>query len=100
MVRSSLPPLADGGRKLPHLAASDDRDLGSVTALLGSLDDLTQAFAGEGQPVPVIVSPSLRVGVRRLLEPVLPNVPVISLAELPPQASLRSLATWETLHAA
>ncbi len=75
-------------------------DPDTLTDLLGRLDDLTQAYAEDGQPPPVITPPGLRVGIRRLIEPVLPNVPVISLAELPPQASLRSLATWEMLNAA
>ena len=75
-------------------------DPDTLTGLLGTLDDLTQAYAEDGQPPPVITPPGLRVGIRRLIEPVLPNVPVISLAELPPQASLRSLATWEMFHAA
>ena len=46
------------------------------------------------------VTPSLRVGVRRLVEPVLPNLPVISLAELPAFVRLSSVATWEVQHAA
>ena len=71
-----------------------------LTALLGRLDDLTRAYSDEGRPVPVITPPGLRVGIRRLIEPVLPNVPVISLAELPPQANLQSVATWEMHHAA
>ncbi len=45
--------------------------------------------------VPVITPPSLRVGVRKLLEPVLPHVPVISLAELPSHAGFEPLGTWE-----
>jgi len=71
-----------------------------LTQLLGRLDDLTRAYSDEGRPIPVITPPGLRVGVRRLIEPVLPNVPVISLAELPAQANLQSVATWEMLHAA
>jgi flagellar biosynthesis protein FlhA len=72
----------------------------TLTALLGKLDDLTRAYAEDGRPVPIITPPGLRVGVRRLIEPVLPGVPVISLAELPAQANLQSVATWEMLNAA
>jgi flagellar biosynthesis protein FlhA len=75
-------------------------DPDALTALLARLDDLTRAYSDEGRPVPVITPPGLRIGVRRLIEPVLPNVPVISLAELPAQANLRNVATWEMLHAA
>lgn len=71
-----------------------------LTMLLSKLDDLTRAYAEDGRPVPVITPPGLRVGVRKLIEPVLPNVPVISLAELPPQANLQSVATWEMSDAA
>ena len=38
--------------------------------------------------------------VRRLIEPVLPDVPVISLGELPPQVAIESLAVWEIANAA
>ena len=48
----------------------------------------------------LLASPSLRVGLRRLIEPVLPNLPVVSLAELPPYIKLSAVATWETSHAA
>ena len=71
-----------------------------LTGLLGRLDDLCRAYADDGRPVPVITPPGLRIGVRRLIEPVLPNVPVISLAELPAQANLRNVATWEMQNAA
>jgi flagellar biosynthesis protein FlhA len=81
-------------------APTEMMDPDRLTALLGRLDDLTRAYADEGRPIPVITPPGLRVGIRRLIEPVLPNVPVISLAELPAQANLQSVATWEMLHAA
>lgn len=78
-------------------SAGDMVDPDTLTQLLGKLDDLARAYGDEGRPVPVITPPGLRVGVRRLIEPVLPNVPVISLAELPAQANLRNVATWEIL---
>ncbi len=81
-------------------SSAEMMDPDTLTALLGRLDDLSRAHADEGRPVPVIAPPGLRVGVRRLIEPVLPGVPVVSLAELPPQANLKNVATWEMLHAA
>ena len=78
-------------------STADMVDPDTLTQLLGKLDDLSRAYGEEGRPVPVITPPGLRVGVRRLIEPVLPNVPVISLAELPAQANLRNVATWEIL---
>ena len=71
-----------------------------LTAVLRRLDELVREHGGDGRPVPVISPPGLRVGVRRLIEPVMPHVPVISLAELPSHVNLQSLATWELSDAA
>ena len=49
---------------------------------------------------PLITPPSLRVGVRRLVEPIMPRLPIISLGELPAQTPIHSLATWELPRAA
>ena len=71
----------------------------SLGALLRELDNMSTANMVEGRPVPLLAPPSLRVGLRRLIEPVLPNLPVVSLAELPPYVKLSSCATWEMGHA-
>ncbi|MEO7964359.1 MAG: flagellar biosynthesis protein FlhA [Gemmatimonadaceae bacterium] len=68
--------------------------------LLRELNFLATTHATEGRMPPLITPPSLRVGVRRLVEPVLPGLPVISLAELPPSVKLNSVATWELNNAA
>jgi len=68
--------------------------------LLRELNLLATTHASEGRLPPLITPPSLRVGVRRLVEPVLSALPVISLAELPPSVKLNSVATWELGHAA
>ena len=39
------------------------------------------------------------MGIRKLVEPVLPNVAVVSLAELPPSIKLNSVATWDLTNA-
>lgn len=70
-------------------------DPDTLTRLLRKLDGLTRQHGGEGRPTPLITPPGLRVGVRRLIEPIMPQVPVLSLAELPPQVNLQSVATWE-----
>ncbi|GAB1342798.1 flagellar biosynthesis protein FlhA [Gemmatimonas sp.] len=67
----------------------------SLAAMLRDLNHLATTYAVDGRPLPLITPPSLRVGVRRLIEPVLPSLPVISLAELPAQITLSSVATWE-----
>ena len=81
-------------------APTEMMDPDTLTRLLARLGDLARAHGEETRSVPVITPPGLRVGVRRLIEPVLPDVPVLSLAELPAQANLRSVATWEIPHAA
>ncbi len=66
-------------------------------ALAGLLRELQKlsATTGEAGPVPLVVPPGLRVGIRRLLEPVMPALPVVSLAELPPFVNLTTVAQWE-----
>jgi flagellar biosynthesis protein FlhA len=66
----------------------------SLAALLRTLQMLSTESV-DGRPVPLIVPPGLRIGVRRLVEPVLPALPVISLGELPPFVNLNTVATWE-----
>jgi flagellar biosynthesis protein FlhA len=68
-----------------------------LSMVIQELDRLTQGSA-PGR-VPLITPPSLRVGIRKLLEPVLPNVPVISLSELPSQAGFEPLGIWELTNA-
>ncbi|HET9986167.1 MAG TPA: flagellar biosynthesis protein FlhA [Longimicrobiales bacterium] len=75
-------------------------DPDQLTALLRRLDLLARNHSADGRPVPLLTPPALRVGVRRLIEPVLPTIPVLSLAELPPQVNLQAVATWEVPNAA
>ena len=84
-----------GGAGSPHMMDPDN-----LSRLLGELETLTRAWSDDGRPVPIITPPGLRIGVRRLIEPVLPNVAVVSLAELPSHVNLRSVATWELKNAA
>ncbi len=67
--------------------------------LLRDLNLLATTHAADGRMPPLITPPSLRIGVRRLVEPVLPALPVVSLAELPPSVKLNTVATWELTHA-
>jgi flagellar biosynthesis protein FlhA len=75
-------------------------DPGMLTNALQSLSQLAERSQRDGQMPPLVTPPGLRVGVRRLVEPVLPRLPVISLTELPPQTPVQNLATWELSHAA
>ncbi len=79
-------PAADGPRPL---------EPDQLTALLRSLSDLAQRSRREGRPRPLIAPPALRVGIRRLVEPILPDLPVISLGELPPTTPVEGTAIWE-----
>ncbi|HEY9225813.1 MAG TPA: flagellar biosynthesis protein FlhA, partial [Gemmatimonadaceae bacterium] len=80
------------GNSNPSMLLTPD----SLGALLRDLDQMSSATMVEGRPIPLLAPPSLRVGLRRLVEPVLPNLPVVSLAELPPYVKLSAVATWET----
>lgn len=66
-----------------------------LTELMRRLDAQVRRHGHDGKSVVLVTPPTLRVGVRRLLEPVLPAVPVISLAELPPQITLDTIAVWD-----
>jgi flagellar biosynthesis protein FlhA len=70
-------------------------DPDTLAGLLRELGRLANVHSTEGRPAPLVTPPALRVGIRRLIEPVLPNVPVLSLAELPPQINLDTIAYWE-----
>jgi flagellar biosynthesis protein FlhA len=78
-------PRAGAGQAAMGLLTPD-----GLAALLRDLNDLALGGSYDGRPLPLIVPPSLRVGIRRLIEPVLPALPVVSLAELPPQVTLQS----------
>ena len=46
-----------------------------LTGLLGQLDQLARAYGEDVRSIPLITPPGLRVGIRRLIEPVLPQIP-------------------------
>ncbi len=78
----------------PRVTAAEVMSPERLSGAIRRLDRLTRDHSSGG-PVPVITPPSLRVGIRKLLEPVLPHIPVISLAELPSHAGFEPLGTWE-----
>jgi flagellar biosynthesis protein FlhA len=71
-----------------------------LTGVLTSLHEAIRVHQRESGPPPLITPPALRVGVRRLVEPVMPQLPVLSLGELPPEVPVQSLAVWEISHVA
>ncbi|HYV96326.1 MAG TPA: flagellar biosynthesis protein FlhA [Gemmatimonadaceae bacterium] len=85
----------------PRAASAQGALLGpdQLVTLLRDLQSMS-AERSEGRAVPLLVPPGLRIGIRRLVEPVMPGMPVLSLAELPPAINLNTVATWEMQHAA
>jgi flagellar biosynthesis protein FlhA len=71
-----------------------------LAGLLRELNTLASAGAADGRSVPLVVPPGLRVGIRRLIEPVMPALPVVSLSELPATVQLTSVGHWEMRNAA
>ncbi len=71
-----------------------------ITNALHALASILHRERRDGQPPPLVTPPGLRLGVRRLVEPVMPRLPVVSLAELPPHTAIQNLQTWELAHAA
>jgi flagellar biosynthesis protein FlhA len=67
----------------------------AIAHLLRDLNGLATAHAQGGRMPPLITPPGLRVGVRRVVEPVMPSLPVISLAELPAHYTVGAVGTWE-----
>jgi flagellar biosynthesis protein FlhA len=71
-----------------------------LSLALQGLARIVESTRKDGQVPPLVTPPALRVGIRRLVEPVLPRLPVISLAELPAQTPIETLTTWELPRAA
>jgi len=71
-----------------------------LSTALHALSRLAETTRQDGQYLPLVTPPGLRVGIRRLVEPILPRLPIISLAELPTQTPIQNLATWELTRAA
>ncbi|MEO8450423.1 MAG: flagellar biosynthesis protein FlhA [Gemmatimonadota bacterium] len=79
----------------PVAGGAKTMDPDELTLALRNLHELMGQYKRDGQLPALITPPSLRVGIRRLIEPILPRLPVISLGELPTQTPILSLATWE-----
>ena len=70
-----------------------------LTSALHSLHRIVESARRDGQMPPLVTPPGLRVGIRRLVEPILPRLPVISLGELPAQTPIQNISTWELTRA-
>jgi flagellar biosynthesis protein FlhA len=70
-----------------------------LTSALHSLHRIVESSRRDGQMPPLVTPPGLRVGIRRLVEPILPRLPVISLGELPAQTPIQNISTWELTRA-
>ncbi|NNF06043.1 MAG: flagellar biosynthesis protein FlhA, partial [Candidatus Eisenbacteria bacterium] len=67
----------------------------SLARALEALSAILGGHRHDGPPIPIITPPSLRIGIRRLIEPSFPRQPVVSLAELPPQTPVETISLWE-----
>ncbi|HRP08179.1 MAG TPA: FHIPEP family type III secretion protein, partial [Gemmatimonadales bacterium] len=70
-----------------------------LSNLLRQLTELAERGRVEGRGRLLITPPGLRIGVRRLVEPILPDLPVVSLGELPPTIPVEGTAQWELARA-
>ncbi len=70
-----------------------------LAGLLRDLQRMTSTGV-DSKPLPLVVPPALRTGIRRLVEPVMPALAVVSFAELPTTVTLTPNATWEMQYAA
>jgi flagellar biosynthesis protein FlhA len=66
-----------------------------LTASLEALHRIVESTKRDGLLPPLITPPALRIGIRRLIEPSFRRLPVISLAELPAQTQIKTVAVWE-----
>ncbi len=67
-----------------------------IEGLTSSLKELVERMSGEGLQPLLICSPSIRHHFKRLIEPVFPNLVVISYAELPQTVEVQSYGTVQT----
>ena len=84
-------------RTRENVRSLDPEDL---TRALQSLHAIAAESQVDGAYPPLITPPGLRLGIRRLVEPILPRLPIISLGELPTQTPVQTLRLWELSHAA
>ncbi|MBD3162346.1 MAG: EscV/YscV/HrcV family type III secretion system export apparatus protein, partial [Candidatus Eisenbacteria bacterium] len=68
--------------------------------LVERLPEIVRMNTTDGRSPALITPPALRLGVRKIVQPTLPRLPVVSLAELPAQAPIEPLAVWELENAA
>ena len=66
-----------------------------LTKALQGLHRIANEYQADGQFPPLVTPPALRLGIRRLVEPILPRLPIISLGELPTQTPIQTLRMWE-----
>jgi len=66
---------------------------GTAQAIIKTINDAAEnAMVAEGQPI-LLTSPNIRPHLAQLITRFIPNLPVLSQAEIPPEIRLESLAT-------
>src|SRR5512140_2148423 len=76
-------------------AASRGLDPARLTSALEILGGIVTRRRADGRLPALVTPPALRVGIRRLIEPGFPRLPVVSLAEIPPQTPVQTIELWD-----
>ena len=71
---------------------ADDRGGGHRTARPGVAPRAAQPLVGEAKPFVLVVQPSIRIAIRKLVKTVLPDTPVMSFFEVPEDKSVEVVA--------
>lgn len=67
----------------------------NLDRVLRNIEAIVVKHRRDGKLPPVITTPALRLGVRELIDPVFPHLPVVSTAELPTRMMIHWVATWD-----
>jgi flagellar biosynthesis protein FlhA len=71
-----------------------------VNELLESVQDKVEKMVSQGTPPVLLTSPQIRRVVRNFIEPILPNLAVLSYSELTPETNLKSVGAVKYPHEA
>lgn len=70
-----------------------------LKAIYADIQKFADKLMEEGYPAVLLVSPSVRLYTRKLIETVFPDVAVLSITEIPPQMEIKSIGNLRISHA-
>ena len=79
--------------KIPNLSPAVLKDI------YEQIKNLSDKLMEEGRPAVMVVSPAVRLYVRKLVETVFPDLAVLSITEIPTQVEIKSIGTVRLNHA-